>query len=710
MIEYHEWHGLYRESWGKTIVPAAYAHPAKFRPALIRCIYAHLLEQGYLQAGQVVLDPFAGVALGALHAMQNGLVWLGVELESRFVALGQQNIDLWNKRYSAMPGWGRATILQGDSRRLYEVLAGAGLAGAVSSPPYATLSTRGGQLEQRAANLEAAGFDSAKWLGKRRCTQARSEGYGTSDGQLASLPEGDAPQVPSAVVGSPPYAESLSTQAKPDQEMARLQAKLARGELSGRESLRVARAGQFNPNTHIALDRQYSANPANLGNLPAGEPPAAVVSSPVYPDARDGVVSKGENIPTRYGQTSGNLGNMRGATESNLAAVVSSMPFTNSLASDDPDKRGGLFRDPRRRGDRNMTGEYGASNGQIGAMREGEPPSAVVASPPWANSLNNDGRGAADLKVVRQLEEKYHRRFTDRSFCPTDYGASKGQLGAMAEGQPVQVQASVASPPFEKSLDNILPRADDGHDGSAVATFRRTGQWPERRPKGLGYGQTDGQLGTESGTTFWEASAEIMRQVYQVLAPGGYTAWVCKAFVRKGALVDFPGQWQALGESCGFETIEVIRAWLVEDNGAQWTLENGLEERRIERKSFFRLLSERRARAQKYWQSVPRADQARYLWQARHDRWDDYKCRWFVVLLSILLNGWGQIEMDAEALAERLGVLPDEISDKPTCPTRNSIIHTAQMTAYTEAGMPQIEIETAIDYEVVLIQRKVRNE
>ena len=650
MIEYHEWHGLYRESWGKTIVPAAYAHPAKFRPALIRCIYAHLLEQGYLQAGQVVLDPFAGVALGALHAMQNGLVWLGVELESRFVALGQQNIDLWNKRYSAMPGWGRATILQGDSRRLYEVLAGAGLAGAVSSPPYATLSTRGGQLEQRAANLEAAGFDSAKWLGKRRCTQARSEGYGTSDGQLASLPVGDAPQVQAgAVVSSMPYAETD------------LQGGRRGGTGVGARHQDLA----IDERASLASGIGYGTAQGNLGNLPAGEPPAAVVSS---------------------------------------------MPFTNSLASDDPDKRGGLFRDPRRRGDRNMTGEYGASNGQIGAMREGEPPSAVVASPPWANSLNNDGRGAADLKVVRQLEEKYHRRFTDRSFCPTDYGASKGQLGAMAEGQPVQVQASVASPPFEKSLDNILPRADDGHDGSAVATFRRTGQWPERRPKGLGYGQTDGQLGTESGTTFWEASAEIMRQVYQVLAPGGYTAWVCKAFVRKGALVDFPGQWQALGESCGFETIEVIRAWLVEDNGAQWTLENGLEERRIERKSFFRLLSERRARAQKYWQSVPRADQARYLWQARHDRWDDYKCRWFVVLLSILLNGWGQIEMDAEALAERLGVLPDEISDKPTRPTRNSIIHTAQMTAYIEAGMPQIEIETAIDYEVVLIQRKVRNE
>jgi hypothetical protein len=64
--------------------------------------------------------------------------------------------------------------------------------------------------------------------------------------------------------------------------------------------------------------------------------------------------------------------------------------------------------------------------------------------------------------------------------------------------------------------------------------------------------------------------------------------------VRKGALVDFPGQWQALGESCGFETVEVIRCWLVEDRGAQHTLDGGLEQKQVAWKSFFRVLAERK--------------------------------------------------------------------------------------------------------------------
>lgn len=528
MIEIEDWRGLYRESWGKEIVPKSYSHPAKFRPALIRRVYAYLLEQGYLQPGQMVLDPFAGVALGALHAMQRGLIWIGVELESRFVDLGQQNIDLWNKRYGTLPGWGQAAVVQGDSRHLCEVLAGAGFTGAVSSPPYSNKVVRERSSHLESARLKAKGLtDTPHGLTRG---QLAHEAYGQAIGQLASLPEDDAPQVPQAgaVVSSMPFTTSDNRGA----------AKMPDGYFVRQDGTPFGEGRSI----YGTLD-----SPANFGNLPAGEPP----------------------------------------------------------------------------------------------IRE--------------------------------------------------YGVTAGQLGAMTEGQPVQVQASVSSPPFEHTT---------GHDGGKKH-LPRIGNFA------LDYGATNGQLGTESGTIFWEAATEIMRQVQSALPCGAVAAWVCKAFVRGGELVDFPDQWRVLGESCGFETIARIRCWLVEGKGAQWTLENELEERYTERKSFFRLLSERRARAQKHWQSVPRMDQARYLWDAHHDLWEDYKLRWFVVLLSILLGKPDQEETDTEALAEQLGVLPDEICDKPTRPTRGSIARVAQMAAYTEAGMPRIEIETAIDYEVVLIQRKL---
>lgn len=106
------------------------------------------------------------------------------------------------------------------------------------------------------------------------------------------------------------------------------------------------------------------------------------------------------------------------------------------------------------------------------------------------------------------------------------------------------------------------------------------------------YGATNGQLGTETGETFWSAAKTIMEQCHQVLAPSAVAVWVCKRFVRNKRIVEFSQQWAQLGEACGFETVEWIRAWLVEDRGAQFDLFGNLEKRTVERKSFFRRLYE----------------------------------------------------------------------------------------------------------------------
>jgi hypothetical protein len=83
-----EWRGCYGEGWQGLIVPEAFAHPAKFSRALIQRIYEHVVAEGWAKPGDVVVDPFAGVALGALDAQRLGLNYVGVELEQRFVDLG----------------------------------------------------------------------------------------------------------------------------------------------------------------------------------------------------------------------------------------------------------------------------------------------------------------------------------------------------------------------------------------------------------------------------------------------------------------------------------------------------------------------------------------------------------------------------------------------------------------------------------------------
>ena len=572
----HDWHGLYKESWGKTIVPQAYSHPAKFRPALIRQIYAHLLAQGYIKAGDTIVDSFAGVALGALHAMQNGLIWVGVELEARFVDLGQQNIDLWNRKYSTMPGWGQAAILQGDSRHLCEVLGRGGVAGAsVSSSPFPD----GGVGDNRFGG----GLRDKSIIARRKVGGGGLTAYGTTQGQLASLPEGDAPQVP---------------------------------------VLRVPQAG-------------------------------AVVSSPPYASGCQHTGGDDPHPEHVQGDTYYGVG---------IAGAISSPPYTASLASDDPDKRGGLFRDPKRRRDRNMTGEYGVTPGQLGAMAEGQPiricnqlevmqcQSVQTVESPSQDAVGDaghvpesmlahcsrDARNPMDLELRSPLPNSTSQLPSVGANCIhiglEEVKVGEDMLGAPRGGQPLNEMntdvADVVQPGDCRSITDVarMKREENGIIPSVTlkysapsATLPFTAQRLSLQPALSAVSSTseevqghavqqsanENQSIVPTGSlqrkadwqdqpdTFWSAASAIMRQVYQVLAPGAVAVWVCKAFVRKGKRVDFPGQWQALGESCGFETIEIIRAWLVEDRGAQHTLDGGLEQRQVARKSFFRLLAER---------------------------------------------------------------------------------------------------------------------
>ena len=145
-----EWLGCYKSGWKGLICDESFAHPAKFARNLIERIYAHVIAEGWVSAGDRVVDPFGGVALVGFDAMRHGLHWTGCELEAKFHGLGNQNILLWNERFSRMPQWGTARLLNGDSRKLASVLSEAHIA--MSSPPYEGIRQDGGRIA-----LEGAG-------------------------------------------------------------------------------------------------------------------------------------------------------------------------------------------------------------------------------------------------------------------------------------------------------------------------------------------------------------------------------------------------------------------------------------------------------------------------------------------------------------------------------------------------------------------------
>jgi hypothetical protein len=190
-----DWYGLYSDSWQGEIVPEAFSHPAKYSRALIRKIYQHMLESGWIKPGDKVVDPFGGVGLGAYHAMQNGLVWCGCELEPKFVDLGNQNIALWNGRYSPhFAKWGSAVLIQGDSRNLVKNIQGK-MNLSLSSPPFGAGETRN--------RSEFQGGEIASMM-SRAYTQDKQ---GVTTGNLAHLETKESDF--QAAVTSPVYAETV---------------------------------------------------------------------------------------------------------------------------------------------------------------------------------------------------------------------------------------------------------------------------------------------------------------------------------------------------------------------------------------------------------------------------------------------------------------------------------------------------------------------
>jgi hypothetical protein len=191
------WRGLYGESWKGLIHDDAFAHPAKFSRALIRRIYDHVIEQGWANKGDSVVDPFGGVALGAMDAMRLGLNWTGVELEMKFVGLGTLNILQWEDRFSRMPNWGTARLIQGDSRKLAEVLSTSTCG--VSSPPYVLAGQDTTRVPPTLGHIY--GDDE-----QERIARLSDHRYGETEGQLGTMKEGEL----GLAISSRPYAGGCS--------------------------------------------------------------------------------------------------------------------------------------------------------------------------------------------------------------------------------------------------------------------------------------------------------------------------------------------------------------------------------------------------------------------------------------------------------------------------------------------------------------------
>ncbi|MFZ5815347.1 MAG: DNA methyltransferase [Bacillota bacterium] len=300
------------EQRGRRYVPESVKHPGKMQPDV-----AGAIIDTYTEPGQTILDPMGGIGTTAVEAAERGRHVVMIELEQRWAKIAQQNADLTARRGAT----GSIRVINGDARRLPELVAGPADM-LVTSPPYGeALAPRSGRVDGRVERIQAA-IERGELDPNRHDTWARkvvNQGHGVlgqdglvasmdpkyvqgnwhmGDGQRAMMDPNYNPGV-DAILTSPPFADSLNqSPAASDAEARR-----RRVEAAGHDGYK------FGPNSAQAQPQRYDAvvssppfGPTQTGRGIAlegingdGRPPVergmgtaydAVVTSPVYGESR----------------------------------------------------------------------------------------------------------------------------------------------------------------------------------------------------------------------------------------------------------------------------------------------------------------------------------------------------------------------------------------------------------------------------------------
>lgn len=217
----------------------------------------------------------------------------------------------------------------------------------------------------------------------------------------------------------------------------------------------------------------------------------------------------------------------------------------------------------------------------------------AASSPPFHDVLNNHDTPAKmqALKDAVHRDGKGHGGKVGASMGQ-DYGTSPQNLGNLPPGDVaavVQGDAAITSPPWEDQEPSHAQR-------ETPSSRRLRAEAPAVRGQtflSAEYGHTNGQLGNTTSTTFWEAAHQIVSETFKLLRPGAHAVWVTKHYIRDGKLVDFPGDWMRLCQACGFETVHIHLAMLVERR-VETHLFEGETTYEQWQESFFRRLSRRK--------------------------------------------------------------------------------------------------------------------
>jgi hypothetical protein len=348
-----KWESCYEEVWKGIIVDEAFAHPAKFSRALITRIYSHMLNNGWIAAGDTIVDPFGGVALGGWSAANHGIMWVGIELELHFTILAKQNILLWSEGWCCCDNESQSYL-----RKLRETIRENGSRSESSGEPeigtflqsslQKHLFMQGEEIVKRnnKKNERKNTVEQGETLvgGNERKTIDSGWQWQSSDGKERTLERGTLDQS-EWVCGNTGKRETASGTylSYGTENMSE--------DLQERSCSSQERGQTGQQNRKLGVDDNIRT----------------------YENAS----SKGDKNRLRYCKTCGKLvvpfpkilnGDSRRLIEviTQAGGVVSSPPFMDSRACEDPN-----YAEGRKNGGGQLYGDYGTTPGQLGAMKPG---------------------------------------------------------------------------------------------------------------------------------------------------------------------------------------------------------------------------------------------------------------------------------------------------------------------------------------------------
>ncbi len=277
---------------------------------------------------------------------------------------------------------------------------------------------------------------------------------------------------------------------------------------------------------------------------------------------------------------------------------ITSPPYERSLTKAREEFWEKLAQDP-------TSSRYGRkSHPSIGEPYD-KPPKvdSVITSPPYAETLR-DPRENKDRKIWRDMQEKYHRKYSEKSMTGSKpYSTNPDNIGNLRYGE---VDA-VTSPPYEeamgqessqsrpiiqeKRLHDFGKRAyaegiDSGSKGkraeidvaitsppydSTLGRDRTKEPWYDKdrekkyaggtvtQQKGYSSGHGDTQIGNLKRESYLQAVFNVYEETFDNLRRGGIACIVVKPFVRNKKIIDLPMETYQLLEKCGFILQDVLK-------------------------------------------------------------------------------------------------------------------------------------------------------